>query len=64
MFDMYHDQSGEFIGPTYWDTEPFLDEFGNYVVSSMKDDEPMHETFVFLLPAGAPRLPSPTPNNW
>ena len=69
MSDMYYDASGEFIGPKYWETEPYLDDDGDYMVSSMKRDESMYETYVFLLPAGNPEpapvgYGSPSPNYW
>ena len=50
-----YDTEGQFCGPKYWDSLPWVDsDSGIYYISSYKRDETMYETEVYLQPAGAP----------
>jgi len=54
MSDILYDTDGQYCGPKYWTTDVYVDYDNNYVTSSMKRDESMYETPVFLAPAGDP----------
>ena len=54
MSDILYDTDGHYCGPKYWTTDVYVGYDNNYVTSSMKRDESMYETSVFLGPAGDP----------